>query len=67
MNNIEAIVTDLKGQNMTDEQILQALEQMVAEGKMTPEEFELAKQELLNTTPEEEKKQAEELFGLKFI
>lgn len=69
--NIEQLIADLKAQGLETEQIVSSLEQMVAEEKITLEDFEKAKHILLGvdnpTTPEDEKALAEKQFGLKFI
>lgn len=69
--NVEQIVSDLKSQGLDCEKILLSLKQMVDEGKLTPEDFEKAK-ELLNCKKEEvdeekEKQDAGKLFGLNLI
>lgn len=61
--NIEAIVKDLKSKGLPEEQVLKSLEQLVAEGQLTTEDFENAKKMLAE---KEEKQKASELFGLKF-
>lgn len=67
--NIEQLIADLKSQGLDNEKILASLEQMVQEGKLSPEDLEKAKAMLLGEgqTPEQEKADAENLFGLKFI
>lgn len=68
--NIEQLIADLKSQGLDNEKILASLEQMVQEGKLSPEDLEKAKSMLIDAsvqTPEEEKAEAENLFGLKFI
>lgn len=74
MNNIEQIVADLRTQNLDENQILAALEQMLTEGKITAEDLEKAKallgaqtQALAPETPEQEKCRAGDLFGLKLL
>ena len=70
---IEQLIQDLKAQNLTDEQILQALEQMLQEQKITEEDLLKAKQLLGGNHVQEvddeaeEQKKAEQLFGMKFI
>lgn len=62
---IEQIVNDLKSQGLENEQIIDSLEQMVQEGKITPEDLEKAKQMLMGEqTPEKEKAEAGKVFGL---
>jgi len=53
----------LRGQGLEDEEIIKSLEQMVQEGKLSPEELEHAK----NLLEENERKDAERLFGLEFV
>ena len=71
--NIEQLIADLKSQGLEDEKILVSLEQMVQEGKLTPEDLEKAKQILGGspaTPPVDEAKEKEEagkLFGLNLI
>lgn len=74
---LEKIISDMRSQGADDEQILKALEQMANEGKITPEDFEKAKEVLMGDAEgfakedankeAEEKKKAEELFGMKLI
>ncbi len=67
---IEKIVQGLREQGLKDEQIAAALDQMVKEGKMSQEDAEKAKQLLKQgqeENPENEEKEAERLFGMKFI
>lgn len=59
---VEDIIKDLRAKGLEDEEILKALEQMVQEQKITEDEFLKAK-EILD---DEEKKQAEKLFGMEF-
>lgn len=61
--DLEKVVEELRGKGLEDEEILQALEQMVQEGKLSPEDLEHAK----NLLQENERKDAERLFGLEFI
>jgi hypothetical protein len=60
--NIEELINDFKRREMSDEEIMKALEELTREGKITPEDFEHAK-ELLH---DDDKAKAEKLFGLKF-
>lgn len=71
--DIEKLIADLKAQGLEEEQILSSLEQMAQEQKITPEDFEKAKQLLglidKDDTQQHEndnKAQASKLFGLKF-
>jgi uncharacterized protein (DUF433 family) len=59
---VEEVIKDLRAKGLEDEEILKALEQMVQEQKLTEDEFLKAK-EILD---DEEKKQAEKLFGMEF-
>lgn len=67
---IEKLIEDLKAQGLEAEQILQSLEQMVTEGKITAEDLERAK-ELLGGNPmpneDAEREDAQKYFGLKFM
>lgn len=74
---LEKIIRDMREQGADDEQILKSLEQMANEGKLSPEDFEKAKEILMGdkegfaeqdkTDAEKEKAQAEKLFGMKLI
>lgn len=64
--DVKELIADLKGQGLEEDKILEALQQMVEEGKLTPEQFEEAKKVLELETQAEEKEQAQDLFGLKF-
>lgn len=69
--NLEELIAQLKSEGLDNEKILASLEQMVAEGKLTPEDLEKAKSMLIDssTLTEEEKEKAdvENLMGFKFI
>ena len=69
--NLEELIAQLKSEGLDNEKILASLEQMVAEGKITPEDLEKAKSMLIDssTLTEEEKEKAdvENLMGFKFI
>ena len=69
--NLEELIAQLKSEGLDNEKILASLEQMVAEGKLTPEDLEKAKSMLIdsNTLTDEEKEKAEveDLMGFKFI
>lgn len=73
---LEQLIADLQNQGLDSEKILTSLEQMVQEGKLTPEDLEKAKQLLSASqspeapngeTPEQEKASAGKLFGLNLI
>lgn len=69
---LEKLIQEMQSQGTSNEQILQSLEQMVQEGKITAEDFERAKQLLQpqpqeQTNEEEEKANASKLFGMKLI
>lgn len=71
--DIEKLIADLKAQGLEEEQILSSLEQMAQEQKITPEDFEKAKQLLglidkddTQQHENDDKAQASKLFGLKF-
>ena len=61
--DIERIVADLQAQGLENEAILEALTQMLQEGKITDEDLARAK-ELLDGA---EKDQASELFGVDIL
>ena len=68
---IEEIIAKMREEGADDKQILEALEQMLQEGKITPEDLEHAKGLLhafddVEKDKQEEKAKAEDLFGLKF-
>lgn len=61
--DIEKIIADLQAQGLENEAILEALTQMLQEGKITDEDLARAK-ELLDGA---EKDQASELFGIDIL
>lgn len=64
---VEQIIKDMREQGADDTQILEALQKMAEEGKITPEDFEQAKKLLhgeVKYDEEAEKKEASRLFGL---
>lgn len=64
---IEKLIEEFKTQGLEPEQIIEALEKMCEEGKLSPEDLEKAKQLLVVDPVEVEKKekeQAGQLFGL---
>lgn len=64
---IEKLIEEFKAQGLEPEQIVEALEKMCEEGKLSPEDLEKAKQLLVVDPVEAEKKekeQAGQLFGL---
>lgn len=64
---IEKLIEEFKTQGLEPEQIVEALEKMCEEGKLSPEDLEKAKQLLVVDPVEVEKKekeQAGQLFGL---
>lgn len=69
--NLEELIAQLKSEGLDNEKILASLEQMVAEGKITPEDLEKAKSMLIDsstlTEEEKEKAEVENLMGFKFI
>lgn len=69
--NLEELIAQLKSEGLDNEKILASLEQMVAEGKLTPEDLEKAKSMLIDsstlTDEEKEKAEVEDLMGFKFI
>lgn len=74
---LEKIISDMREQGANDEQILEALKKMADEGKISPEDFEKAKEILMgdaegfskedNVDAEKEKAEASRLFGMKLI
>jgi hypothetical protein len=60
---LEKLIEELRGKGLEDEEIIKSLEQMVQEGKLSPEELDHAK----NLLEENERKDAERLFGLEFV
>lgn len=63
VSQIDSIVDDLKKQGLEFEQIVEALKQMVAEGKITEEDFAQATQKL----EAEEKNEASKMFGINLL
>ncbi len=64
---VEQIIKDMREQGADDTQILEALQKMAEEGKITPEDFEQAKKLLhgeVEYDADVEKKEASKLFGL---
>lgn len=61
--NIEELVASLKEQGLEKDQIIASLEQMVQEGKITPDDLERARG-MLEEQPEDEQAEAGKLFGL---
>lgn len=78
---LEKLIADMREQGANDEQILEALKKMADEGKITPEDFEKAKEILMGdkegfakkdaedgeADAEKEKAEASRLFGMKLI
>ena len=63
VSQIDSIVDDLKKQGLEFEQIVEALKQMLAEGKITEEDFAQATQKL----EAEEKNEASKMFGINLL
>lgn len=61
--NIEELVKHLKEQGLSYDEIIEALDQMVKEGKITEEDLEKAKAEL----EEFDKEEASKLFGVEIM
>lgn len=64
---VEQVIKDMREQGADDTQILEALQKMAEEGKITPEDFEQAKKLLhgeVEYDADVEKKEASRLFGL---
>ena len=63
--NIEELVASLKEQGLGNDQIIASLEQMVQEGKITPDDLERARGMLEEAQPEEqERAEASKIFGM---
>jgi len=60
---IEKIVKDLQEQGLKGDKLLNALQQMVTEGKLAEDDFAKAKNMLVKA---DEKARAEKLFDMKF-
>lgn len=60
---IQKIVDELKYKGLKDEELIKALEQMVAEDKITTEDLDNAKEYLANL---DEREKAQKLFDVKF-
>lgn len=65
-SEVEKLVMELKQQNLTDEQIAEALEKMAKEGKLSAEDLASA-MDCLKRLSGEEKESAEKMFGMKFV
>lgn len=63
VSQIDSIVDDLKKQGLEFEQIVEALKQMLAEGKITEEDFAQATEKL----EAEEKNEASKMFGINLL
>lgn len=67
---VEKIIAELREQGADDTQILESLQKMADEGKITPEEFEEAKKLLhgeVEYDANAEKEEASKLFGMKLM
>ena len=67
---VEKIIAELREQGADDTQILESLQKMAEEGKITPEEFEEAKKLLhgeVKYDANAEKEEASRLFGMKLM
>lgn len=67
---VEKIIAELREQGADDTQILESLQKMADEGKITPEEFEEAKKLLhgeVEYDANAEKEEASRLFGMKLM
>ena len=60
---IQRIVDELKDKGLKDEELIKALEQMVAEDKITTDDLDNAKKYLANL---DEREKAQKLFDVKF-
>lgn len=67
---VDKIIAELREQGADDTQILESLQKMADEGKITPEEFEEAKKLLhgeVEYDANAEKEEASRLFGMKLM
>lgn len=67
---VEKLIAEMREQGADDTQILEALQKMADEGKITPEDFENAKRLLhgeVEYDANAEKEEASKLFGMKLI
>ncbi len=67
---VEKIIAELREQGADDTQILESLQKMAEEGKITPDEFEEAKKLLhgeVEYDANAEKEEASRLFGMKLM
>lgn len=64
---IEEIIEEFKGKGLKDEEILVELQKLVEEGKMSEEDLAKAKELLEKANEMDERKDAEDLFGVKFV
>lgn len=69
--DIQQIINDLKTQNLDDNQILVALQNMLEQKKLSPQDFEKAKSLLsssqnMKSEEEQEREIASRLYGIKF-
>ena len=64
---IEEIIEEFKGKGLKDEEILVELQKLVEEGKMSEEDLAKAKELLEKANEMDKRKDAEDLFGVKFV
>lgn len=67
---VDKIIAELREQGADDTQILESLQKMAEEGKITPDEFEEAKKLLhgeVEYDANAEKEEASRLFGMKLM
>lgn len=70
--DMEKIINDLKSQNLDDNQIMTALQNMVEQKRLSPQDFEKAKSllssngQIMKSEEEQERKIASRLYGIKF-
>lgn len=67
---VDKIIAELREQGADDTQILESLQKMADEGKITPDEFEEAKKLLhgeVEYDANAEKEEASRLFGMKLM
>lgn len=65
-SKIEGIVKQLLESGASPEQVIASLENLATTGEITPEELEQGK-EIIASLMQEEKADAEKMFGLEFI
>lgn len=64
--DLEKVIEDLKEKGLSNEQIMEAMANMVKEGKLAEEDLEKAKA-ILDGQQNEEKSEASKLFGVNIM